>query len=52
MLDHFRVSAMENPAGTQFLSPRLHLIVSLPLTWMGPFASHGEVKEPDVGRAL
>jgi putative pyrimidine permease RutG len=29
----------------------LHLIASISSTSMGAFASHGEVEEPDVGRA-
>ena len=39
-------------AGTPFLYPYLNLIASISLTSMGAFASHGEVEEPDVGRAL
>jgi hypothetical protein len=40
------------PGRDAFVYPCLNLIASIPLTSMGAFASHGEVDEPDVGRAL
>jgi hypothetical protein len=39
------------PGRDAFVYPCLHLIASISLTSMGAFASHGEVEEPDVGRA-